>query len=97
MQIFLYTPEAEIPSAQLEALKRKGFIPVKVRRLCDVQILTPPVEISALHMDALALAGMRAVANSGLPTVGLEYVKELNNIVNATALRALVVQGEVGE
>lgn len=61
-EIFLYTKDAEIPSAQLEALKRAGYVPVKVATLDQVKIMSKPSPIAQADMDLITHAMALAIA-----------------------------------
>lgn len=63
-EVFLYTPEANINSTHLEALRKNGFIPVKVASMDAVKIMPVPVAISASHMDLILVAAMQAIAGT---------------------------------
>lgn len=55
-EIFLYTPQARLESAQLEALRRKGYIPVKVENMEAVKIVPAPIGIPQATLDVVLQA-----------------------------------------
>ena len=89
-RIFLYRADTDIPSAQLEALRRNGFIPVKVKHLSDVSVMAMPAPIPQgsldLMLDAAAATFVQFSSTSDVAgTFGIELSKRLLALKSADA------------
>lgn len=57
-EIFLYTPDADINSTHLQALRKAGFVPVKVKSMDAVKVMQMPLPIPQANLDAILGAAM---------------------------------------
>jgi hypothetical protein len=64
-EIFLYTPETQLNSMHLKALRKAGLVPIKVGRLDSVKQLARPVAVPNADIDLMAYAAFKTIQDYG--------------------------------